>query len=1334
MFRRSFQVFLATALLALAATLLFVFLRLRGPEEALGEAQACLDRGEFSRAVYLLNLAGSSTSLQRDPSKRARLWRLRYTANNRLDNAAGALEDLEMLLQTGVEDQELQLDRIRLLAVLGRGEPALRFAREFLAAHPDDWRGLELAGEAMQTTYREELANVFAAVERDLGLVQRIAGRQALLAFLYRPDGDAEVAQGIEELRRRYGAEARLAPGWPALLHRLQDLRARIQEGQRWWQRSLEAGGEPVAAMRGLALSLDQSSRTDDLLALCEGYRLRYDHQYVVEAGAQAAWALLRAGLDEAALATTLRWLPPGAVDRAAAGRPNPALADLLHARWFAAHRLGDAPALGALVADLKKLKDAGQPVDLPMLIASAEQQVRNKGWQYADNTLRGAAWQLVRTSVPIGQIDAFPDVVALRRQFLEAKLAPPADHLALFTEWARVRPGELAPLLAQARFQREQGNAAAALAVLADAASLQPDDESIFAEQVAAADSLYEASNQNGLGLLAQCRNRKTLLPEVANPIGFVLCAQAALDAGVAEVARESANAAIDKFPAQMLPRVLRARADLLGGRAEDAAQQLQQLLVDHPDDGELAALALRARRMTGTTPGPLLATTLRTAAPSAEIAAELLRSALADDRENAATFVPDQLPAVDTELGQELRVLVARALVRAGRRAEAEPLVETLAAAAPTAPPARRRELAEVCVDLLLAAADGTKDLDLQRQAEGRIVSLALDDSAAVAPLLRGGETLATTHPATANVLVTTALAAAEPEQRTGAALLLAGRIDAHLGHFAQAIDHWTAAVSFPDGRAAAEPLARLNLAEEHPDRAALVYRLVETPTDAALAARCGDPARAKLLAKEARERDGADLLAHVVAACLGEPSSVPDFGGLDEPGRAAVLELASLLADHDLTELAVIRAQKFAASFPQCPTGRLLLARGLAAGGDANTAASTHAGLFAQKATGPLFWREIALCADRPGYVVPPAQLEALAVATARNEVLDSPVVVAFGMRETAAVIARAGNQGIADQMHATMWIRFPVETRPTVDDAAGLAARGRKVDAFWVYDKVRPTLRGGARVACVSSMAELADELLRAKAPEGESLYATLAQRVLEEGPDGALVRVLLDHGARFPALRPDPAAAQALLIAQLQAAAAGHDAPGQVRAAAERLAAVAGLDVAAEAVAKALAAHPTSLETWTVRTTLEARRQRGAEAVAALRTVLAHGSDPADRLTLVTLAATHLALQRADVVMLDRLPAPLLQTPEGQLARGLVALRRGKPGEARGALAAAAPRPDGLHLYAQSLAALQAGGPEALRTAAAGFRKLAADYPSSSLARYAGSFVRQFSPR
>jgi predicted Zn-dependent protease len=1333
MFRRSFKVFLALAFCTLAAILGFALLRFRGPEEALTEAAAHFERGDYARTIRLLDLSEGSASLQRDPSKLQRLWRLRYAANARLDNPTGALRDLARLLaQPGTDEPALRLDYIRLLAVAGDGEAALREARQFLAKDPQNGRALELAGEAGQTSYRDELASLSSTIDRDLGPGRRAAGRQELLAYLYRPDGDPEVAQGLENLRTSYSTQARLAAAWPALAQRLQGLRARVQESLGYFQHSLETDGEPVAAMRGLALSLDQSQRIDDLLALCESYRLRFDHRYVEEAGAFAAWSLVRRGQYHAALATAQRWLPSASLKaRAEAGRFGPAVGDLLLARYTAALRLQDQKAMERIGPDLRTLTDAGMKLPLVSGLLWGTLQLRRKDWQNAENNLRGANYQLLRNPVPIGQQDLLPELVEMRLEAMAGRGAATSEQLALFAEWAKARPGEVQPLIAAARFQLADGKPAAAMAALDDAAQIDPDDEQIFEVRLAAAEELYRDSRQDGLGLLEQCLRRPSLVPDVPHPLGYVLCAQAALAQGQAAIARESAAAAIDKFPSARRPRLLRAEAELLANRPAEAAELLLQLLDDLPDDGEIAALCLKAHRLAGLVPGGVLAAAMKSNLPSPELTAEVLRSALADGRTDAAMFVPGTLPTGPA--GTELRILAAHALARAGRGSEAEAMLQPLAGRAAELTPVQRRELAEAVVTGLVTAARNTADRPLLAIATRQLAAFTTTDAAAAAALLRGGAELESSHPASAYTLVTAGLAIADPEQRAGSSHALAGRLAAHLALHHLAADHWTAAIAFPDGRAAAEPLARLCLADGRPERAIQAFRLVEAPTDGGLAARLGDVALAERLARAALQRDGADLLAHAVLAGLGHSSSCDDLKALPEALRPVLFTLGSQLDVEELAAFALPLAKSLADAMPDSPSAQLLFARALRQSGAVEPAAALHRQLLKQNKS-PLLWREVALAAATPGYRLDDAFVGEIAYAAAKNQIEGSPVVHAFSLQRTAAVIVKSGNQGIADPMLADMWLQYPEFTEPTLADAKGLAARGHRLRAWLLLDRMLPTLPAEQRGEALEAMFTIGAALWRERAPGAEMVTAAASRLLASEGAHGCLVHFLLDGPGRYPTNPIAESAAKKMLTDHVERAGRGGEPEIWLQRSIQRLIADHGLDAATLAVDAALAAHPTSLPLWRHRTVLLGQRQRGPEAVAEFRAVLRHAKAPTEQLEYLVLAGTHLAVSSDDLQLLPQLPLPTLMSPDGQLAVGLVSLRLGRPDESIVPLERATVRPDGLPLQALTLAQLQSVAGGGLARAAATCQKLATDYPSSSLARYAGSFARQFAGR
>lgn len=1330
MARRSLQVFVALSLVALAAVLGFAALRLRGPEEMLREAQACFDRGEFARAVVVLSHGERSHSLARDPSKQARLYRLRYAAQLQLDNPAAALADLERLLaMPGITDPELSLERVRLLAVVGKGQEALSQAKTLLDADPENGRAMELAGEALQTVYRDELAAVFAAVDRDLGLGRSGPARAALLAYLYRPDPDVEVGQGLATLAKAYAARPAIAANWQALQRRLVPLRSQVQQSQQWFRMALERPGEPVAAMRGLALSLDQAARHDDLFALCEAYRRRFDHPYVFEAGAAAAWAMVRLGAPEGALATSLRWLPNGSVTKTSDPKRFPAtIGDLLLARFHAARSLGEPKLLDQLAADVRALDQLGVATGPVNALVHGTLNALRKQPAQCEKTLRWGLYQLLRGPVPLGQLDFAPSIAQLRVQALADSAASDDDQLAVFADWQRGRPGDPQPLLALAAFQLQRGRGSAATAALDAAAALASEDEPTFRLRLRAAELVLRDAGQDGDGLLAQCVQRKILAPDVADPLGFLLCAEAALARGVAPIALESARRAADRFPDRRLPRQLEARALLAAGRSADAIPRLRALLAAEPADADTAALLLQALRDAQAPTADALPALLTVLPPAPALAAELLRAALADGSGHAAAFVPNPLPPPAQAL--ELHLLAAHAAALAGSTSHAAQLLAGTVPLLGQQPSARRTEYAAALAAILLASA-GDADPALAHRARFGLLGARPLPVDAAAPLLRAAEQLASSRPETAYALLTAGLACAGPEARSGSRYLLAGQLAARIGELQLAREHCAAAVAFAEGRAAAELLATLELALGHPERAAAAYRLVDTPRSPALALRMQQPARALELAQQAVTLDAADLLPQVVLRAAGAASATDDLPATIAADQPTLLELLAMLEQPGLGKPALPLAQALVAAFPAAPSATLLLARAQLEAGNAAAAARLHQSLVDAGCNAPCLWREVAYLATHPIRPVPPSDSVALALATAvaQAKVGGSPLTRAYASLHTARHLAAVGNQALADQVDSTRWLELPGVLPPTIAQLAALAQRGRPRDAFWILVRRWGELPGELRDSASRLLGQLATELLARGGEDGKGVRAAAAELASTAEPFGELLHLPEVDAAKLT----DPEAKR-LLERHLELVATGRDSERQLARTVAVLGARFGLPAAIAALDAAIASHPTSLALWHARAELQCARGESATAVPVLRAVVRHAATPSRVLDLVLLAAATGAPTREDLQAFAALPPPLLDTPRGKLAKGLVELRTGRADAAVTSLQAGEPRADGLHLQALALAHLQSSSTNGREQAAAVFAKLAADYPSSSRARYAGSFARQLAPR
>jgi predicted Zn-dependent protease len=1330
MLRRSLQVFVALSLVALAAVLGFAVLRLRGPEEMLREAQACFDRGEYARTVVVLEHGERSHSLSRDPSKQARLYRLRHAAHLQLDNAPKALEDLDRLLAiTGTSDPELRLEHIRLLAVVGRGADALAEAKALLAVEPRNGRAMELAGEALQSVYRDELAAAFAAIDRDLGVGRSAASRTNLLAYLYRPDPDPEVAAGLAALAKAYAARPAIAANWPALQRRLPPLREQVQTSQRWFRDALEQPGEPVAALRGLAWSLDQAARYDDLFALCESYRRRFDHRYVYDAGVASAWAMVRLGAPEGALAASLRWLPAGSVTKTSDPKRFPQdIGDLLLARFAAARTLGEPKALDQLASDVRALEQIGVPTGPVNAAVHGTLQGLRKQAAQAEPNLRWALYQLLRGPVPLGQLDLVPSLAELRVQVLAESGGSEADQLGVFAEWQRGRPGETQPLRALAAFQVQRGRGGAALAALDEAAALVSEDEATFLLRVQAADLVLREAGQDGPGLLAQCLQRQTVTPEVADPLGFVLCAQTAVAQGVAPVALEAARRAAERFPERALPRRLEARALLVAGRPADAVTRLRSLLAADPNDAATAAVLLQALRAAGQATAPALPQLLTVLPPGPVVTVELLRAALTDEAAHAVALVPQPLPPLDA--APELHLLAAHATALAGDTARAHQLLAGLAQRLPSLPGALRTDYAAALAAALCVGA-AEPDTGLVRRARAGLLPAQPLPEPAAEHLFRAAARLAAERPETAYALAAAGLACAAPEARTGARHALAGRLALRLGELQLAREHCTAAVAFADGREAASALIVLELALGRPERATAAHRSLGAPEGAALALRLQDPARAVALASAAAAADGGDLLAQVVLRLAGAKSLITDLPAGPADAPPSLVELAALLEQPGTGRAALPLAQALVTAFPGAATAQLLLARAHLEAGHPEAAVGLHAALAATGSGAPCLWREVALAATHPQHPGLPSDTVAMALAhaVARDQVGASPLVRAYAMQHTARHLAKAGNQTLADQLDADRWRQFHDVLTPTLADLTGLAARGRPRDAFWILVRRLATPSTAAPDLALRLAGRLAAELDAKGGDDSKGVRDAVRLLLTTHEPFGDLLHRIADDLGSLP-----EAVVRQQLTRHLELVAAGRD---EARLLPQTLALLAtrfGAGTAAQALDTAIAAHPTQIALWQARAELQCQRGEANTAVPTLRAAVRHAPLPTHVLDLCLLAAAHGAPTAEDLQAFAALPEWLLATARGRLAKGLLDLRAGRADAAVAALLGAEPRADGLHLQALALAHLQSQAADGRQRAASTFAKLAADYPSSSRARYAGSFARQLADR
>jgi hypothetical protein len=757
--------------------------------------------------------------------------------------------------------------------------------------------------------------------------------------------------------------------------------------------------------------------------------------------------------------------------------------------------------------------------------------------------------------------------------------------------------------------------------------------------------------------------------------------------------------------------------------------------LLELFPVDTAIARLALRASREAGLPTADLLALALPVCPPTADLRCELLRAALADAPSSAAAFAAPV--RTDPTAPATLRLLAARALAIGGRANDGQQLLESVLAESDALPADSRLDLARAIGAWVVASADQRDDAALAPEASRMLARTDLRDEAAAPIFLQAAAELATTHPRCAYEMVVRGLAIAAPSARNGTAFALAGRLAGRL-HFPRlAEEHRLAALGFADGLVAAEDLARLHLAQGRTDRAVQVYRLVDRGTDPALAARCGAFDRALALAREAVANDGADLLAQAALGALGQQSSV-DWQVADVPTTEYRLDLLTLLRDPDLAAEARERARTLVAVQPDSSTNHLLLARACRFAGEPAAAAAIYHTLRTH-APSPLLWREVALAAATDDYPLDPALTADLTAAVTAGTVAGSPTTTSFGLLRLAETFARDGRTEMAEMARENRWVRWPHLTRPTAADIEAISAIPNAGSARYVLEQVLPDLTGPTHLLALTHLYEHYDRLVAALGSQAVDIYQTALRHVAKdgvasEGAHGCIVHFLLEHGATFPALRPDAKATRLLLLAQLELAGAGRDPGPWLSRSVERLLSDQGAAATRRDIDAALAHHATCLPLWRARAQMMALLQQADTGIADLRRVLAHAEAPDEVLAFLVLAGANSALRDADYEQLAALPPLLLATDEGAFARGLLALRRGNADDAVPLLTAAPPQPDGLHLFVLALAHLQSRPLEGAARAHTLFERLAADYPSSSLARHAGSFAAQLAPR
>tara|TARA_R110002096_G_scaffold879_3_gene4938 strand:+ start:1984 stop:6009 length:4026 start_codon:yes stop_codon:yes gene_type:complete len=1330
MFQKSLLILMVCGLLTLAGIVAYTIVGWHTPEDTIREAQGKLAAGRYGEVISMLDQAEYGHSVQGNRALKQQLWQIRKHAHAQLGNPGAALRDVRLLLKNGFEDDiDLRLDQIRFLAMDKQGDRAILEAKKFLDDHPKHSRGLELAGEASQTAYKPLMDELLVAIERALGTNKHEAARTILLTYLYRPPGDRKGKRAGARLKELFADEPRLLLQWPEIWTAAQQLHDRIQKGLSYYQASLDLGGEPVAAIRAVAKALEQSGRIDDLLFACEIQRRMFHHAYVAESGALASWVRIQAGLPLAAIATTERWLPIAKIAESwSKGRLTATAEQLALARAFAAWQLRDKTALaeaGAVITELRKTDFRAQ-LALHLSLATRRLLSSKPDPQQVENSLRIILRAAIREPAPRNRPDFVAEFAPSWIDSMIDRNAPEDETLAALTLWRNGRPNAMAPRLRTAQYMLGLGNTPAALATIADAAAIDPDHPQLFPLHLAIARRHHENSAQDGGNLLAQCVQSFRSLPDTSDPIGFVLCAEAALapnDRRLAHIALACARNAIASFPRADIPRQFELRALLLQEQYEEAARTATITISAIDPNPVTLSLAIEAKQLAGEPIRDLLRLAIPRVRQNPQMQVELLRLALTDAPATSDRFITDTITGTEATVAS--RVLAIRSYCATGRLDEA---LAQIKACSPADTDEVHTELAGAFANWLRLRSQTTDDATLLAIMQQQRERLGLNTRTQRAMLQIAPE-IAETHPDTAFDLLNTSLPAALPEERSGQLYELAGDLALRRQDVVRAAARWTAALAFADGQHVAERLARLHLILGEEARAMQVYAVAKNRTDGALAARLGQPLAAATLLAEALKKEPADLLTHAALASFGQPTMVDWKVARDVEEQTLRLELLAGLADPLLGKLCVSRANELLKRDQTSKTNSLLLARAASNSGNAPAAGFLHGQLSKAGFLGPILWREVALAGQQADYVTSKDLLQLVIGATSTGRAASSLVTMTFGMKQIVKTLEDAGFTEAANKTRVTQWQVAPQLLPCTAEDLQLIAAGHTPLDVCLILDKVLSGKHPCDRLAVLQQFYRSAETLLAAASTERPMLVRLATHHLATEGAHGEIVHFLLAN-----ATTTEPHSKRDMLIAHLERIATATSDTRYLDRTIEALSQIMGIVDLNHEVDRLIDRYPTSLPMWAVRVKLRQRLDDDPSALAELRTVLTHALDPTAELAFLAMTAAERKLVPEDWQRLSKLPTELLASPAGEYVQGMMALRQGLADEAIERLLKAEPQHDGRHLYELALAYTVSAAAENTEKAIAALNLLHKDYPNSSLARHARSFVRQLSPQ
>lgn len=1354
----------AVVLLGLAFTAGFAFLGLSGPEDTVKRAVAAYDAAQYTESIRLLNRAEKSMGPASSPRLRARIFAQRRDAHLQVQNYQRANEDVarlaalgadhpDALLAEGTDVASLALDRVYYTLLDGQSEAGLGLAQQFLEAHPEHPRGLELAGEAAYAVFAEGYAELNE--ELDQYFDDEIARRadRALTIWLYRGAADP-LAQ---EKRREFAdiLDTYLPGAGPSgkIQRALAQLEGRIAQAQDYCSRALVApDGQPVAAYRLLRTSLEKGGRHDDIQALAESYLLRFDHVYTVDAAADLAELHVDQQRYRAAIEVVDRYLPADSwKSRVLENKLSAEVRRLFLAKARALYALFDKEGSEALAELVDEVQASGYLNLLPELHLI-------RAFALVGSHRAGQAMpelHLYRTS-----IRELPMTDELRERGLAAavlslELGRRLSVQSNFSLWqtrlqVQYADDAVEPLLALAERQLENDEATAALGTANDLESLIGHDDRILRVRARARDRTESDVSRSASTLLDEFVRNDRVPARISHSVLWPLVAELALERENYEIALEAARNGSTALNWARWPRLLEARAAMKLGKPLEAKQAIERLLSFHPNDPEGLAVLAETMRALGESTDTLIYDSLRAGNNGPIVAQGLLAAAWArGDRELAESLASTMVWRCKDDASAQLAIaeyfLATSQVARA--RAAVERAVQTVTD--PTDPDFARARASQ----LLIATIQRDQQALPLLLEQTKILLYGQTDE--IERYARSLAQLDQNYLDVDTVALQLAYDLMRPvfsdpihqENRGGKHYEFGAQLALRLGLTGAARDSLKRALAFSDNEHAAETLTLLELSENPTfDTSSLLtlQRPTGLPTATLLARDPKRQAATRLWVRQRIIEQPFDLPALCLAAIL-DPTAASLPAELTELVTTQPLLLLDTLTFVDapgFEKAAVARAFGLVQAAPTNRFALALLARAYANGGSPGDALTLLGQLMVPRASDGaerFLWAH-----EEVARLLSELQVndDALIQATVGQFTSSQAPTGSTPRRDEFVIrslVAKMGDSEVqsdfALSLLTNLWNAYPGSA--TGADVRFLAEKGRPDLALQVYRAAESELGASDRAESLEVYFELIEELA---AKDPESAHLARAQRdalrvVADEGAYGAAVHFLLSQqGAIENADGSVDTARRDQAIQWLT----GHfrmflaDRDRSTARLAQSVRMFAGLVDSPrllKQIETLLRHDPSVIELWSLKARELVRAGRTREAYDALTWVEYYLPRHPARFDLIELS-TRLGEDRPKVEeqMRKVLGDEAWEAPERAFVRGMLALRGAQYATAAAELARSEPQPDGAHLYFAALAELARGN--ALGSAEL-FGTLARDYPMSLLAENAGEFAKLF---